>query len=379
MLFKDVVGHIELKKHLVDSVSKGRISHAQLFLGKEGGGNFQMALAYAQYINCLSPVENDSCGKCSSCVKYNNLQHPDLHFFFPSATSSFAKEKPSSKKLTKVWIDFAKENEYFNLSSWGDFLGIENKQAILNKEDSLDIIKSFTLKNFEAKTKVVIIWWPEKMNNDCSNKILKILEEPNPNSLFLLIGHNTDELLATIISRVQLIKVGDLSDEDIEQGLLQKEGVPVDLAVSLARMSNGSFFEAIQLLKNPDGDEYFIEIFQTWMRLCYTVDFLKLNKLVDEIAKKDFGREKQKKFLEYGMRIFRECIIYNYASKDLNRLHQKESVFNVKFAQFIHGGNILELIEVFEHTHTGIVRNGNPKIAFMNLSLKVCNFLKYKV
>ncbi len=379
MLFKDVVGHSDLKEHLIDSVSKGRISHAQLFLGKEGGGNFQLALAYAQYVNCLSPVEKDSCGKCSSCIKYTNLQHPDLNFFFPTATSSFVKEKPSSKKLTKVWIDFVKENEYFNLSSWGDFMGIENKQAILNKEDSLDIIKSFSLKNYEAKFKVNIIWWPEKMNNDCSNKILKILEEPNPNSLFLLVGHNTDELLATIISRVQLIKVGDLSDADVEQGLLDKEGVPVDLAQSLAKMSSGNFYEAIQLLKNPDGDEYFIGIFQTWMRLCYTVDFLKLNKLVDEIAKKDFGREKQKKFLEYGMRIFRECIIYNYASKDLNRLHHKESVFNAKFAQFIHGGNILELIEVFEHTHTGIVRNGNPKIAFMNLSLKVCNFLKYKV
>jgi len=166
---------------------------------------------------------------------------------------------------------------------------------------------------------------------------------------------------------------------DIEQGLLNKEGLPLDLAKSLARLSNGSFFEAIQQLKNPDGDKYFIDIFQNWMRLCYAVDFLQLNKLVDEIAKKDFGREKQKKFLEYGMRIFRECIIYNYASKDMNRLHDKESIFNGKFAQFIHGGNILELIEIFEHTHTGIVRNANPKIAFMNLSLKVCNFLKYKV
>lgn len=379
MLFKDIVGHSKLKDQLITSVSNGRISHAQMFLGKEGGGNFQIALAYAQYINCLLPLSNDSCGKCSSCVKYKNFQHPDLNFFFPTAISSYVKEKPSSKKHTKAWIDFLKENEYFNLSAWGDFIGIENKQTIINQLDSLDIIKSFSLKNFEAKFKVNIIWWPEKMNVDCSNKILKILEEPNPNSLFLLVGHNTDDLLATIISRVQLIKVGDLSDKDIEQGLLAKEGVPVDLANSLSKMSDGSFYDAIKSLRNPDGDEYFIDIFQTWMRLCYAVDFLKLNKLVDDIAKKDFGREKQKKFLEYGMRIFRECIIYNYASKDLNRLHHKESIFNMKFAKFIHGGNILELIEVFEHTHIGIVRNANPKIAFMNLSLKMCNFLKYKV
>lgn len=379
MLFKDVVGHSNLKDQLISSVNNGRISHAQMFLGKEGGGNFQLALAYAQFINCLSPLETDSCGECISCVKYKKFQHPDLNFFFPTATCSFVKEKPSSKKFTNIWIDFLTENKYFNLSSWGDFIGIENKQAFINKQDSLDIVKSFSLKNYEAKFKVNIIWWPEKMNIECSNKILKILEEPNPNSLFLLVGHSTDDLLATIISRVQLIKIGEITDKDIEQALIDKEGAPIALASSLAKMSNGSFYDAIKLLSNPDGDDYFINVFQTWMRLCYTVDFLKLKKLVDEIAKKDFGREKQKKFLEYGMRIFRECIIYNYGSQDLNRLHQKEFVFNTKFAQFIHGGNIVELIEIFEHTHMGIVRNANPKIAFMNLSLKVCNLLKYKV
>lgn len=377
MLFKDVVGHSETKQLLIDSVKNNRISHAQLFLGKEGGGNFQLALAYAQYINCLSPSEKDSCGSCSSCVKYKNIQHPDLNFFYPSATSSFVKEKASSKKHIKPWIEFLSENQYFNLGAWGDYIGIENKQAIINKYDSEDIIKAFALKNFEAKYKVVIIWWPEKMNIDCSNKILKVLEEPNPNSVFILVGHNTDELLTTIISRTQIIKVGDLSDQDVEQGLLDKEGVPADLAKSLAHLANGNFYEAIQLVENPEGDEYFIDIFQTWMRLCYTVDFLKLNKLIDELSK--IGREKQKKFLEYGLRVFRECIIHNYGDKDLNRLHQKEAIFNGKFSKFIHGGNILEIIEVFEHTHSGIVRNANPKIAFMNLSLKVCNYLRYKV
>lgn len=376
MLFKEVIGHSKSKRLLIDSVKNNRVSHAQLFLGKEGAGNFQLALSYAQYINCTDQQEDDSCGKCSSCIKYQNLQHPDLTFFFPSATSSHVKEKPSSKKLTKVWIDFLKENQYFDLATWGDFLGIENKQAIINKYDSEDIVRAFNLKNYEAKYKVVIIWWPEKMNIDCSNKILKVLEEPNPNSVFLLVGHNTDELLTTIISRTQIIKTGDLTDSEIEQGLLDKEGVPVDLAKSLAHLSDGNFFKAIQLVQNPEGDEYFIDIFQTWMRLCYTVDFLKLNKLIDELAK--IGREKQKRFLEYGLRVFRECIIYNYGSKDMNKLHHKEAVFNGKFSRFIHGGNISEIMEVFEHTHTGIIRNANPKIAFMNLSLKVCNYLRYK-
>lgn len=376
MLFKDIIGQSKVKSRLIDSVKNNRISHAQLFLGKEGGGNFQLALAYAQYINCLNPTDTDSCGACSSCVKYKNLQHPDLSFFFPSAVSSFVKEKPSSRKHTKAWIDFLKANEYFNLSAWGEYLGIENKQAIINKIDSEDIIKSFTLKNYEARYKVVIIWWPEKMNTDCSNKILKVLEEPNPNSIFLLVGHNTDELLTTIISRTQIVKIGDLTDEEIEAGILLKEGVPDSSAKSIAHLANGSFYDAVQLAQNPEGDEYFIDLFQTWMRLCYQVEFLQLNKLIDELSK--IGRERQKRFLEYGLRVFRECMIYNYATPDLNRLHPKEAKFNGNFAKFIHGGNILDIIDVFEHTYLGVVRNGNPKIAFMNLSLKVCNYLKYK-
>lgn len=376
MLFKDVVGHSETKKHLIEGVKKNRISHAQMFLGSEGGGNYQLALAYAQYVNCETPKKDDSCGSCASCIKYQNFQHPDLNFFFPSAVSKEVKTQPSSKKLTKQWIEFSKEKEYFELSDWTDYIGAGEKLSIINKLDSQDIIKSLILKNYEAKFKVVIIWWPEKMNTDCSNKILKVLEEPNPNSLFLLVGHNSDELLATIISRVQIIKLSNLTDKEIISGLIEKEGVPDNLAESIALMADGNFNKALQLVKNPDGDEKFIELFQTWMRLCYVVDFLNLDKLIENIHK--MGRIKQKEFLEYGLRVFRECMIYNYANPELNRLHQKEAIFNKKFAKFIHGGNIMEIIEVFEHTHTAILRNAYAKIAFMNLSLKVCNYLKCK-
>lgn len=374
MQFKDVVGHSEVKKHLIESVKNNRISHAQLFLGSEGNGNFQLALAYAQYVNCKNQGEDDSCGTCSSCVKYKNLQHPDLNFFYPTAIGSEIKTQPSSKKLQKQWIEMLSNREYFTLKDWMGHIGAGEKLSIINKLDSQDIIKSLSLKNFEAKFKVVIIWWPERMNIDCSNKILKVLEEPNPNSLFLLVGHNTDELLATIISRVQIIKTHQLSTEDIRQGLLDKEGVPDDLADSLSIMSNGNFSTALGLVNNPEGDEKFIDLFQTWMRLCYVVDYLNLEKWVDEIHK--MGRIKQKDFLEYGLRIFRECMVYNYANPEMNRLHRKEEIFNAKFAKFIHGGNILPIMELFEHTHTSILRNAYAKIAFMNLSLKMCNLLK---
>lgn len=376
MQFKDVVGHKEEKAHLISSVLSNRVSHAQMFLGEEGGGNFQLALAYAQYINCLEPTEEDSCGKCSSCKKFSSFQHPDLNFFFPSAISPAVKSSPSSKQYLKSWIDFLKENQYFDLQAWTNYIDAGERLVQINKLDSQDIIRSFNLKNYEGKYKVVIIWWPEKMNIDCSNKILKVLEEPNPNSVFLLVGHNSEDLLATIISRVQITKLKALSDEEVKEGLLEKEGVPVNLAESLSVLADGNFYKALQLVRNPDGDEKFVGLFQTWMRLCYVVDYLNLEKFVEEMHK--LGRAKQLEFLNYGLRVFRECIIYNYATPDMNRLNQKETGFNAKFAKFIHGGNIMELIEVFEHTHTGISRNGYAKIAFMNLSLKVCNLLKYK-
>lgn len=376
MQFKNVVGHTEIKKRLIESVNNKRISHAQLFLGSEGSGNFQLALAYAQYINCENKNDTDSCGKCSICIKYQNIQHPDLNFFYPTAIGSEVKTQPTSKKLLKSWINFLGERDYFDLKDWMDYIGAGERLSIINKSDSQDIIKSLSLKNFEAKLKVVIIWWPEKMNNDCSNKILKVLEEPNPNSLLLLVGHNTDELLATIISRVQIIKINKLSDSDIKQGLLEKEGVPEDLAESLSILANSNFNKALELVKNPDGDERFIDLFQTWMRLCYLVDFLKLEKWVEEIHK--LGRIKQKDFLDYGLRIFRECIIYNYANPEINRLQRKEDLFNSKFSKFIHGGNILPIIDLFEHTHTSVLRNAHGKITFMNLSLKMCNLLKVK-
>ena len=376
MLFKDVIGHKEIKNKLIKSVKNNRISHAQLFLGPEGNGNFQLALAYAQFINCLNQGDNDSCGSCSSCLKHKNKQHPDLHFFYPTAICNEIKTLPSSRKLIKPWVEFLKTKDYFILNDWMTYIGAGERFSIINKTDSQDIIKIISLKNFEAKFKVIIIWWPETMNSSCSNKILKALEEPNPKTLFLLVGHNTDKLLPTIVSRVQIIKTNLLKDSDVIQGLIDKEKIPDNLAKSLALTANGNLSKAFDLIKDPDSEQQFMDIFHKWMRLCYTVDFLSLEKWVEEIYK--LGRVVQKSFLEYGLRIFRECIIYNYSNSNINRLNKSEEVFNEKFSKFIHGGNIVEIVAVFEHTHTAILRNANGKIAFMNLSLKICNLIKLK-
>ena len=374
MLFKDVIGHKELKKKLIKSVQKNRISHAQLFLGSEGNGNFQLALAYAQFVNCINQNENDSCGSCSSCIKYQNKQHPDLHFFYPTAICNEIKTQPSSRKLIKSWINFLKNKVYFTLNDWLTHIGAGERLSIINKTDSQDIIQIVSLKNFEAKFKVIIIWWAESMNSSCSNKILKVLEEPYPKTLFILVGHNTDKLIPTIVSRVQIVKTNLLTDDEITEGLTVSTKISPERAKSIALMANGNLSKAYNLVENYDEEERFMNIFHQWMRLCYKVDFLGIEKWIEDTHK--LGRVVQKKILEYGLNIFRECIIYNYSNSTKNRLNKNEEAFNEKFAKFIHGGNIIEIINIFEHTHTSILRNGNGKIAFMNLSLNLCNLLK---
>jgi len=377
MLFSQVIGHKELKGQLISQVNSGRIAHAQMFLGKEGSGNFQLALAFAQYVNCINKTPEDSCGNCSNCKKYNSLQHPDLNFIFPQAISSSVKEKPDSRKYFKEWRSFLLENRYFDLDSWCNFIDIDKRQPIINKQDSETINGALTLKSFESEYKVVIVWWPEKMNIECANKILKTLEEPADKSLLLMVGHQVDQLLPTIISRVQICKVQDLSEEEIGSALIKNKSLDEENANAIARLSDGNYFQALNLAMEPNKDDQLIEQFQTWMRLCYKLEIPALTNWVEEIAAT--GREQQKYFVLYCLRMFRNCTVHNYGDESLERLHTKEQGFVKNFSKFIHAGNIIDFTDQFNRTYDAISRNGNGKIIFMSLSLKVCNFLRYKV
>lgn len=377
MQFADIIGHTTLKTNLISQVKNNRISHAQMFLGKEGSGNFQLALAFAQYINCENKTDEDSCGTCPNCKKYASIQHPDLNFIFPTAVSPSVKEKPDSQKYYSQWREFLLDNQYFDLDAWCKNIEIEKKQPIINKQDSVLINSALNLKSFEAEYKVVIIWWPEKMNLDCANKILKTLEEPQQKSLLLMVAHGAEDLLPTIISRVQITRLHELSDEEIAAGIMDRVQVDEQTALSAAKLSNGSFYNALSLSQNPDKDEFFIHQFQTWMRLCYKLEVIALNPWVEDMAK--HGRELQKNFLLYCLRMFRECTVKNYGSTDLVKLHHLEEGFVQNFSKFIHAGNIIDFNNEFNEAITAISRNGNAKIIFMSLSLKICNFLRYKV
>ncbi len=375
MQFKKVIGNSALKQRLIAQVSENRISHAQLFEEREGSGAIALALAYAQYVNCLQRSASDSCGTCSSCLKFEKLQHPDLHFIFPTATTKEITKNPSSAQFFQQWTEALKSNPYLSLNAWVEALGTENKQVIINTRDSQDIIQKLSLRSYEALRKIILIWLPEKMNGDSANKLLKTLEEPDENTLLLLITQDIDALLPTILSRVQLIKVPKPSEAEIAEGLTERYHFSATAAAAASLLCEGDVNRALELANGNEDEDFYISNFQNWMRYCYTANVMDIAAWVDAVA--TIGRERQKNIAEYGLRFFRECLVRNYGS-GLNMLHEKEAPFLEKFSPFIHGGNIVLLTEAFEELHQQISRNANPKITFMNLSLNVSKMLKLK-
>lgn len=376
MQFKDVIGFGKVKLQLLEQFHQQRISHAQLFLGESGSGHFQLSLAYAQLVNCLNPLEDDSCGVCSSCKKFTNFQHPDLFYVFPNNTNDEVKKDPRSLSFLKTWITFLKEHPYFTIDDWSDELGTGNKQLLINKLDVSDLIHNLSLQKNDAKYRIVFLWYPEKMNGTSANKILKALEEPIDDTLFIFVGHQSEELLPTILSRLQVINTGGLTLEEIEQGLITLESLPEESAKSIAVLCEGDFSKALKMSINPDSGLLFTEMFITWMRGCYELKMVVLMQWIDEIN--SLGREKQKDFLNYCLRMFREVIVYNYAGPELSSMNSMEQNFVKKFCKFVHAGNIDFFNDSFNEISTAIQRNGNAKIQFLSLSLKVCNFLRYK-
>jgi len=374
MLFKKVIGSQTVKQRLIAQVKENRVSHAQLFEEREGSGALAMAIAYAQYINCLQPGD-DSCGTCSSCIKFEKLQHPDLQLIFPTATTKEVAKNPTSSQFFSQWTNAVLANPYMSLQNWVELLEIENKQVSISVLDSQEILNKLSLRAYEAKKKIIIIWLPEKMNIATSNKLLKILEEPDPQTLFLLICQDIDALLPTILSRVQIIKVPKPAVEEITKGLAENFSISEEAAKAFALMSEQNTNRAIELSSGNEDEDFYIVNFQNWMRFCYAANVIEITQWVDAIA--TIGREKQKNLAEYGLRFFRECLVHNFGS-GLNTLHEKEIQFLHRFSPFIHGGNIILLTEAFEDLHHQITRNANPKITFTNLSLNISKMLKLK-
>lgn len=308
MQFKDVIGQGAIKKRLIDSVKDSRVSHALLFSGGQGTGKLAMALAYSQYLNCRNPSDTDSCGECPSCKKYQKLIHPDLHFVYPVVKSPKFKD-PVSDNFIDKWREQVLKNPYFNINIWNGNIDVENSQAQIYVTESNEIIRKLNLKTYEAEYKVMIIWMIERMNVQCSNKLLKILEEPPPKTLFILITESDEQLLATIRSRTQLVKFPAIDQESMIKALEKNPATEGKNLQGLAHLANGSYIAALDLLTPDEDTTAYFEQFTKIMRLTYKRDWMSIFDWVDEVS--STGREKQKSFLLYSMRMIRENFMLN--------------------------------------------------------------------
>ncbi len=379
MLFRDIIGQEATKRQLRQAVREGRIPHAQLFTGISGIGKLQLALAYAQYLNCPHRTEEDSCGTCPTCLQYQHLQHPDLHFVFPIVGSDEVCDN-----FLEPWRKIILEQHYFDLDDWHEALGIENKQSMIYEKESGEILHKLSLKAYGDGYKIMIIWQPEKMNASSANKLLKILEEPAQKTVFILVSEHPEKLLSTIQSRVQTVQIPRLETETIAAALQQK-GVSSVQANDIARIANGSYLAALKKANETAENQQELSDFIALFRDAYTVGVLQdAQKKYDSLKRlkqwsldmAGIGREKQKHFLQYAQQQVRENYIRNMAQPDLNYQLEAERDFSVKFAPFIHNGNVEAIMNQLDLAERQIEQNGNAKMIFFDLCLQMIVLIK---
>ena len=382
MLFNQIIGQEHIKKHLQKSAENGRVPHAQLFVGKEGCGSLPMAIAYAQYIVCQN-TGSDNAGENEACnLKFNHLGHPDLHFIYPTVSTEDVKSKPKSIDFIQDWRQFVTENPYGGLFDWYKMLGVQNKQGEIRVDDAAEILKLLALKSLEGSYKIMIIWMADRMNTACANKILKLVEEPPQKTVLLLLTEHEEHILGTIQSRCQKLQFPLLPENVISSQLIEDKGVEGKKAKKISSLSNGDYHQALNLLNNLGDDAVFENWFVDWVRTAFKAKGNKdsINALIswsEEIAKQ--GRETQKKFLGYCQETFRQALLKNYKADSLLFFDAPNTKFSIeKFAPFVHQNNIFEISEALETAAYHIERNGNAKIIFTDLSIKLTRLLHAK-
>jgi len=375
MNFARIPGHKETKEKLIKSVREGRVSHAQLFSGPEGCGSLALALAYARYVSCENRTPDDSCGTCKSCVKYEKMIHPDLHFVFPVIKDKKNTE-PVSDVFIEQWRDFVKKSPYFTINSWLNSIDVENAQGLIFASEAGEIIKKLNLKTFESDFKIMIIWLPEKMHKATANKLLKLLEEPPEKTLFLLVSDEPDKLPLTILSRCQIVKIPLFAEDEIKEFLKAGSGAGEDKAADIARVANGNIIRAVELYENEDSSLGKLARFKSLMRFAWKRDIISLINWSEEMAAT--GREAQKNFFSFSLRLLRENLMLSLdqLKNDLVYLAGEEASFSGNFHPFINQKNIYPLTDEFNLAFSHIEANGNAKIIFLDLALKVTRLIR---
>lgn len=358
MSFEDVVGQKETIDRLKEMKSEGRVPHAILLCGPSGCGKMAIAMGFAAYL-------------LGDTALTDHLNHPDLHFTYPTIKlPSMGKEhQPVSGDFAKEWREMVAKGPYFTFEQWMNAIGAANQQAIITGAESDELTRILSLKPSMGGYKVCIIWLPERMNQTCANKMLKLLEEPPGQTLFIMVSEQPDQLLETIRSRTQRIDVRPIDSADMERELMARRGIEQNVAARMARLAGGSWTKAIETLNAGNENRMFFDMFTMLMRLAYQRKVKELKKWSDSVA--GYGREKQRRLLDYFTHLVREYFVYNFHTPELNYMTEEEEEFARRFAPFINEANIVEMAELTAKARRDIAQNANAKILFFEMSLQI--------
>ena len=373
MLFSKVIGHAALKARLIGNIREGRVAHAQLFMGPRGSGNLPMALAYAQYLLCRDRDAADACGRCSSCLQMQKLEHPDVHLEFPIF---FTEKVKVCEPFTAQWRQAVLAEPYLDIEQWRDQLESENKQLRMGVDIAQEIQRKLSLRSFMGGYKVMLIWLPELMDPAAANKLLKVLEEPEPNTVFLLVSVDAEQLLATILSRAQLVKVPALRPTELVEALSERfTELNEEEAMAIALRSEGDLLEAADMA-NKNEEELFV-FFRDWLRACYRREADAAVEFGEAFQK--MGRERQKSLMRYGLYLIRQCALQWQNVPELVRVLGQEQEFVQNFSKLLNHANAEGIRRELETAHYHVERNANPKILFSDLSYRMMGLLRMTV
>ena len=370
-MFSQVIGQESVINHLRNEAQSGRIPHALLLSGPQGCGKLALALAFAQYLLCSNPQNDDACGSCPACKLSSRLSHPDLHFSFPVIKTKQS-ETPVSDNFIVQWKARLAQGLYFSFEDWLADMGAENQQPLIFAAESASLQKKLALKPFLDGRKVVIIWMADRMNEECANKLLKLIEEPPINTHFILTSQQPERLLPTIRSRTQIIRLKPISYYIIVEKL--RLLFPRQDVEAAARHANGNFASALKILDNNSEEQQNFELFVQLMRSSWAMKVKNLKAWSDSLAA--MGRERQKRFLEYAESLVRESFVFNFGQPKLNYLSTQEEQFLTNFARFINERNVSDINGELERAASDIAQNANAKIVFFDLALKICSLIK---
>lgn len=374
-----MIGQQEVWKRLVDMVHEDRVPHAMMLCGPSGCGKLAMAMQFARYLLCHNHSTLDTpCGTCPQCRMSENWEHPDLLMSYPviKPSGASAEFKPTSDDFAREWKEMLNTSLYFDMNQWLEQMKATSQQAIYFISESERLLKKLSLKSSQGGFKVSVLWLPERMRTDCANKMLKLLEEPPSKTIFIMVCEEPDKLLETIRSRVQRIDLKRLDTNTIKNALISERGLDENTAMRIARVAGGNWLKAMQELTDDNENNQFLDFFKIFMRLAYQRNVKELSKWSETMS--GMGREKQRRFLEFMIRMARENFMYNFRNPELCYMTQAEEDFARNFARFINEANIIPITELLQKAHRDIGQNANAKIVFFDMALKMIVLLIQK-